>query len=165
MLPIPLTIFAIDALDGMGFFTKNKFSKKLFVGYLLLGIVGFGYASSVLSIGYPYAYTYMPPGLVTSCVPFEDITDIENAFNWSNVNLQKNVTIIVPENFQGFAAMYSQPDIQLRIAPPFLDLGNILNLIEDRPEKIYAIFYSNNLGNVNVKLLAKFNEVGLYQIL
>ena len=78
---------------------------------------------------------------------------------------KKNVTIIVPENFQGFAAMYSQPDIQLRIAPPFLDLGNILNLIEDRPEKIYAIFYSNNLGNVNVKLLAKFNEVGLYQIL
>ncbi len=167
LLPIPLTIYAGHALDRGGALAVGKRSKKMFVGYLLLGVVAFGYASSVIRIGYPFAYTYMPSGLVESCVDFKDIPDIKEAFMWVNTHIPENVVVVVPEKFQGFASMYSRSDLNIRIAPPILSLNLVIDQVENKSEAIYALYFTNEVAvsDRTLELLMKFRNVGVYSIL
>jgi hypothetical protein len=167
LLPIPLTVYAGNALDKMAVFTRKTYTRKLILGISLVGIVAFGYSSSVVSIGYPLAYTYMPPGLVKSCVDFEDIPDIQVAINWVNTNLPISAIVVVPESFQGFAVMGLREDIRIRVAPALTNLENISNLINWK-EGFWSIYQLNEVGNESYDsyaLLVAFGKVGIFESL
>ena len=165
LLPIPLTVYAGNAFEKLGVLTQKKHSKKLLIGFLLLGVVGFGYASSLVSIGYPFAYSYMPPGLVKSCVDFEDIPSIKEAFLWSNTNLPRNATVIVPERYQGFASMYSDAELKIWVAPALINFNYIIDVTIENKIQFYAIFALSEIKNyTNIITLAEFGKVGVYRI-
>jgi hypothetical protein len=167
LLPIPLTIYACNALDKSKILYMGKRSKKLVVGLFLLIVIGVGYATSVISVGYPFAYSYMPPGLVKSCVGFGDIHSIEEAFAWANTHLPSNVTVIVPENLQGFASMYSRPDLKIRVAPALLGFDQTIKLVGNETGTIYALYFMTDVETSNGKsdLLVSFRNVGVFSIL
>jgi hypothetical protein len=166
LLPLPLTVYAGNAFERLGVLAEGKQSKRLVIGLFMLGIVGFGYASSVSSIGYPYAYYYMPPGLVKSCADFRDIPDIREAFFWANSQLPQNTMIVVPWNFQGFASMYSRPDLQIRVAQDSLSFDSAISLIENKSDSLYALYLERDLigSNSTVETLMNFGNVGIYRV-
>lgn len=164
LLPVPLTVYAGNALERLGAFAEVRRSKKMLAGFVLLGVVAFGYASSIVKLGYPYAYTYMPSGLVESCANFKDIPAIREAFTWINTHLPENAVVVVPENFQGFASMYSRSDINIRVAPALLNFNLAINRIEDKSNAVYAVYFTNDVeSNNNTELLARFRNVGIYR--
>lgn len=162
LLPIPLTVYAGQGLDKIGAFTrKNRI--KLLAGSLLIGILGFSYATSIISVGYPLAYSYMPPGLVSSCVDFKEIPNIEEAFMWINENLPTNASVIVPENFQGFAFMFSRPDLYIRIAPPLLGFNDVTGIVEEKTDVIYGVYFMKSVQTDDIEILTEFGEVGVFR--
>lgn len=160
LLPIPLTVYVGDALERFGVFTEKKYSRKLVLGISLLGIVAFGYATSIASIGYPLAYTYMPPGLVKSCVGFEDIKDIEQAFHWANEHLPSNAVVVVPEKFQGFASVHSRDDFRIRVAPPLLNFHEVNYKIEDASGSYFVIYYLSEMGDSDEQITYRLFTIG-----
>jgi hypothetical protein len=165
LLPIPLTVYAGHGLEKLGVFAR-KLSKKVLVGFVLVSVIGVGYASSVISVGYPVAYTYMPSGLVSSCVDFEDVPDIQEAFVWVNNNLPEAAVVIVPEKLQGFSSMYLRSDIGIRIAPALLSLNQVKDLVEMESGIIYAVYFTNEVEESNsaIQLLLNIRNVGIYRI-
>ena len=166
LLPIPLTIYAGHALQKSGIIKNKTHSKKLIFGFLLLGIIGIGYSSSIISVGYPFAYSYMPPGLVKSCVDFEDIKSIQEAFNWVNVNLPTNAVVVVPEKFQGFASMYCNPNIKIHIAPPSLVNNTyLIETVGEINDVFFEVFYLSEVGEYKgINVLSEFGKIGVFQI-
>jgi hypothetical protein len=167
LLPIPLTVYAGHGLERLGVFAGGRQFRRMLVGFLLLSVVSVGYASSIIRLGYPYAFTYMPSGLVESCVNFEDIPDIKEAFTWANTHLPLNAVVIVPEKFQGFASMYSRSDLRIRIAPPLLGFNAVIDLLENKTVAVYAVYHTNEVGDSNntIEILIKFGNVGIYRAL
>jgi hypothetical protein len=164
LLPIPLTVYAGNSFEKMGGLARKN-TKKLVFGFLLLGVVGFGYATSVISIGYPLGYSYMPPGLVKSCVNFKDIPSIKAAFLWANTHLPNKSIVVVPERFQGFASMYSSLDLRIQIAPALIDFNYLIEKIIVNESQFYAIFALDEVeSNKKSVTLAEFGKVGIYNI-
>lgn len=165
LLPIPLTVYAGNALERFGVFVWGKHFRKVLFGFLLLGVVGIGYARSVIKLGYPYAYTYMPSGLVESCVDFVDIPSIKEAFIWASTHLPLNAVVVVPERFQGFASMYSTADLKIHVAPALLEFRNIVEKITENNDAFYAILFLEEVDTCeNIRVLAEFEEVRVYKI-
>jgi hypothetical protein len=162
LLPIPLTVYAGQGLDRVGAFHRKNLT-KLLGGFLLLGTVGFGYATSLVSIGYPLAYTYMPPGLVSSCVKFENIPRIKEAFAWTNTHLPADAVVVVPENFQGFSVLYSRSDLNIRVAPPLLSFNEAVKLIKIKPNVVYAIYLKDDVEIDGIEMLSEFGSVGIFR--
>jgi hypothetical protein len=160
LLPIPLSVYAGHGLDRMGVFNNGKHSRKLVMGILLLGIVAFSYVSSETIVGYPLAYTYMPPGLVKSCVDFEDICDIKQAFDWTNENIPLNAVIVVPEKLQGFASVQSRDDIRIWVAPALLNFNDISYTIEDAISSYFVIYYWSEMGDYDEQTTIQLWTIG-----
>jgi hypothetical protein len=169
LLPIPLTVYAGNALERFGFFVWGKHFRRVVLGFLLLGVVGIGYACSAIKLGYPYAYTYVPSGLVESCVDFVDISSIKEAFIWASAHLPLNAVVVVPERFQGFASMYStafaRADLKIHVAPALLEFRNMVAKITENNDVFYAILFLEEVDTCeNISVLAEFEEVGVYEI-
>jgi len=163
LLPIPLTAYAGRGFQRLKVFSvPNRFGLGI-VLLALLAVVSVGYCTSTIHLGYPNAYAYMPSSLVESAVKSSDISSIELALSWCNRNIPPNSLLIVPENFEGFAATDSRPDLLVRVAPPTLDLGEALN---GYPISglTFAVYYSNELGIAPVSLLASFSDIGVYNV-
>lgn len=163
LLPIPLTVYAVQGLERLGLFNDVKKRQKMLAGVVLLGIVGFGYASSLISVGYPLAYSYMPPGLVKSCVAFDEIPDVQKAFDWTNMNLPINATVVVPESYQGFAVMILREDLRIRVSPALMSLDEVGNLVKF--EDYWSVFQLNETeskANVSYTLLITFGQIGIF---
>ena len=167
LLPIPLTVYIGNSLEKWGVFVSSKQFMKAFAGFLFLGMVSISYACSAVRLGFPYAYTYMPSGLVESCVEFENISDLENAFRWVNENLPLNAMVIVPEKFQGFAIIHARSDFKIYVAPPLLRLSEVINYV--RPvtnDVVYAVWYSKDIGKIDdVKVMTVIGDIGVYRLL
>jgi len=165
LLPVPLTVFAGNALERLGVFANSKRFRRALVGFLLLGVVGVGYACSVVRLGFPFAYSYMPSGLVESCVGFGGIPNVEAAFLWVNENVPVGALVVVPEKFQGFASMYSRSDLRIRVAPPLLNLSEVVGMVEGE-SIVYAIYYSDEVGETEniTENLVTFRDVGVYRV-
>jgi hypothetical protein len=161
LLPIPLTVYAGNSLEKFGVFVGRKHFRKTLYGFLLLGVIGVGYACSLIRLGYPYAYTYMPSGLVESCIRFEDITNIKAAFSWVNEHIAVGALIIVPEKFQGFALIYTRPGLRIRVAPALCSLCEVAWMVKYNGSLIYAIWYADELGRnmEGLEHLATFRNV------
>jgi hypothetical protein len=138
---------------------------KMALGFLLLGVVSVGYASSVVKLGYTPASSYIPAGLVESCVDFSDIPDIRKAFVWVNSNLPENAVVVVPEALQGFASMYSSPSMRILVAPALLSLSDVVEKISKSECVYYAVFYKSEPTTSNkLKDLTRFGSVQVYRI-
>ena len=166
LLPIPLTVYAAHALKKDGFLPNERLTKQALAGFALLGIVGVAYASSIITVGYPFAYTYMPKGLVESCVRFEDIANVKEAFVWVNSNVPVGSIVVVPERLQGFASMYLRSDIKINIAPPPLTLNQVNELLEDEYTRFYAVYFIDKVDGSNnpIRLLLSFSSIGIYAV-
>jgi hypothetical protein len=153
-------------LERLGVFSGGRQFRKALVGFLLLAVVAVGYASSVVRLGYPYAYTYMPSGLVESCVEFGDIPDVEAAFLWVNENIPFGALVVVPEKFQGFASMYSRSDLRIRVAPPLLSLSEATVRFEGKESVGYAVFFLNDVGDRKnmTEILSTFRRVAVCRV-
>lgn len=147
LLPIPLTVFAGEGLGRLRVFSDFRQFRKAIIGVALLGVVAFGYAASVIPVGYPYAYYYMPSGLVESSVPLEDIPDIKSAFQWLNENAQLNSFIVVPEKMQGLAYTETRDDFLIRVLPPLLTLTDEYLPENIDTKSIYAVEYTKNIDS------------------
>jgi hypothetical protein len=92
--------------------------------------------------------------------------DVEEAFSWVNMHLSDNVVVIVPENFMGFASIYSRSDLRIRVAPAMLSLNAAINLVENRTDTIYAIYFTNRVGenNSTIEVLMLLGNIGIYRI-
>ena len=158
LLPIPLTVYAGKGLVKFGVLRKtNRFR----IGVLFIALLSFlamGYSTSAIGLGYPSAYAYMPGGLVESAVPFADIPYIQQAFYWSNQHLPWGSLILVPENFQGFAATDSRSDLRINVVPPSLSLEEALQLVHPKTA-VYAIYTPLHLGNASIQKLAVFGNI------
>jgi hypothetical protein len=166
LLPVPLTVYAGHGLEKSGVLARRKPFRIALVGFLLLGIVAAGYASSVIRLGYPYAYTYMPSGLVESCVKFGDIPDVEAAFLWVNENAPIGALVVVPEKLQGFASMHLRADLNIRIAPPLLSLDEVTERWKSMGSHVFGVCFLDETGRIDNKteIMATFNGVGIFRI-
>jgi len=165
LLPIPLTVYAGQGLEKLGVFRSPKRLKAGVFGLILLGGVALGYATSVVPIGYPHAYSYIPSGLAESCVGFGDVPDVETALHWVNENMPISAIVIVPENFQGFAFMKLRADLQIRVAPSVLNLSGVINRININDGDLYAVYYSKDVGNcADIETILKIGIIGVYRI-
>jgi len=163
LLPIPLTVYAAHALKKKGFLPNERLSRKALTGFALLGVIGVAYSSSVITVGYPFAYTYMPSGLVETCVEFEEIPDVKEAFAWVNSNIPEGSVLVVPENLQGFASMYSRSDIRILIAPPLVNLNQVSELIAKDNSTIYAVYFTDKVTeSFVIDFLLRFGKLGIY---
>jgi len=144
ILAIPLTIFAIEGLDRHSCLTGKRLRFTL-VGLLFLLVIAIGYSASLINIGNQYTYPFLPSGLVQSSVPFNDIPDIEHAFAWANSTLPSSATVIVPEQFQGFASSYLRSDLKVRVAPASFTLDQARTYDSDQGQQ-FGIYYSNKIG-------------------
>ena len=107
----------------------------------------------------------MPSGLVSSCVDFADIQDIQEAFVWVNNNLSESALVVVPENLQGFSSMYSRVDIKILIAPPLLSLNQVMEILSIEFDKIYAVYFIDDVeSHSSIQLLQYIGNVGIYKI-
>lgn len=165
LLPIPLTVYAGHGLERLGVFGEGR-RFRVAVGFLLLSVVAVGYASSTIRLGYPYAYTYMPSGLVESCIEFNDIPDVKKAFFWVNENVPFGAVVVVPEKFQGFASMHSRLDLKIRVAPALLSLDAVVGRAKTGGNIVYAVYYLNEVGESEsmLEILTTFRNVGIYRV-
>ena len=169
LLPIPLTVYIGENLDRLHIFDVGKLNKRkkaFWVALCLLGVIAVGYATSTIKLGYPYAYTYMPAGMVESSVPFEDIQNITAALTWTNENVPRNSTIIVEQKIQGFAYIELRPDIQIRVSTPLLTLNQVLRLINSAPNCTYAVWYNSDIGQGTFfgSKLMEFGDISVFEI-
>ena len=169
LLPIPLTVFVGENLDRLHIFDvgkPNKRKKAFWFTLCLLGVIAVGYATSTVKLGYPYAYTYMPAGMVESSVPFEDIKNITAALEWANKNVPSNSTVIVEQKIQGFAYLDLSSDIQIRVSTPLLTLNQVLPLINSIPSSTYAVWYESDIGQGTFSgpKLAEFGNISVFKI-
>jgi len=167
LLPIPLTVYVGHGLEKLGVFSSAKRLRVAVIALIMLGIVAFGYATSIIPIGYPYAYYYIPSGLVESSVPYEDIPNINKAFEWLNQNASTNSTIIVPEKFQGMAYIKLRKDIKICIAPSLLNLTDVVRVIELDSRMIYAVYYFDEIGdheNESISVLSIIRNLRVIQL-
>jgi hypothetical protein len=102
----------------------------------------------------------MPPGLVKSCVDFEDICDIKQAFDWTNENIPLNAVIVVPEKLQGFASVQSRDDIRIWVAPALLNFNDISYTIEDAISSYFVIYYWSEMGDYDEQTTIQLWTIG-----
>jgi hypothetical protein len=167
LLPIPLTIYAGHCLDRLNVFSDAKRWKKTLLGLGVVGVVAFGYAASVIPVGYPYAYYYIPSGLVNSSVPFEDIPDIDQAMEWTNQHISPETNVIVSENIQGLAYVKLRDDINIRVVPALMKLEEVGGLIDWKNEEYWVIYYITEIGSVDeypFVLRISFGDIGIFNI-
>ncbi len=172
LLPIPLTVFFVHGLDRRWNISDGRFSRKALVGPLLLGVLAVSYATSTVNFGrvsssFPnLGIGYMPSGLVESCVSYDSIPDIKTAFTWVNENLARDSIVIVHENFQGFASMYSRSDLKIHIAPPLLTLSQVLQVANIHRTMAYGVYFTNAIGRYgNLTILQEFGEIAVCSVL
>jgi len=146
LLPIPLTVYLGEGLDRLKVFTNSKRFKIAMIGVILLSIISLGYATSIIRIGYPSAYTYIPSGMVESSIPFDDIKNLLTTIAWVNENVPLNSSVIVEERIQGFAYLNLRSDIIIRVSPALLKLGSISLFGDFKPNSTYAIWYADNVN-------------------
>ena len=156
LLPIPLTVYIGEYLDKKHVFENTKTSKSkkpYWTAFLMLGMLAVGYAgSSTLGyssfvFGYPYAYTYLPTGMVQSSIPFTDIPDVLTALEWTNANAPLNSTIIVQEKTMGLAYIELRSDFLIRVSPSLITLNKASTLNVGTSISSYAVWYSENVDN------------------
>jgi hypothetical protein len=168
LLPIPLTVYLGEGLDKLHVFAARTLcvNKVVFwLAFLLLALLAFGYATSLVKLGYPNAYTYMPSGLVESSVAFTDIPDIGKAFRWLNHYAPFNATILVPEKFQGIAAITLRSDFRIISVHSLLTLDNVIKKTHIDEQIDYSIYYLDEIGQINdIEMLAKFGNVGIFRV-
>ena len=164
LLPIPLTVYMGQGLEKLGVFRNPARLKMAAFALLIFGGVAFGYAGSAVRIGYPNAYSYIPSGLVESCVGFDDIPDVKGSLEWVNEHASTGAIVVVPENFQGLAFMDLRSDLEIRVAPSLLDLGKAVRTLEASQDFVYAVYYLSEVGNYDSEMLAIFRKVGVYGI-
>jgi hypothetical protein len=164
LLPIPLTIYLGNFLGKIKVFDDKKKLRVATFGLIILAVISVAYASSAISIGNYYSSAYSPNGLVESSIPFSDIKNAEEAFQWVNQKVSANSTLIVPEKLQGTAYMIVRSDIQIRIAQSNLSL-DVLQKARLNETNFYAVYYSNEIGNItNARNLALFGNIGVYEV-
>ena len=166
LLPIPLTVYLGEGLERLEIFTSNPKRFKIAVaGLILLCIVGFGYATSIIRIGYPYAYSYLPSGLVESAIPFEDMPEFMEALEWVNQNATVNFTVIVDEKFQGIAYAELRTDIKILVAPPLMKLSDVFEIIDKRVSlSCFVVYYEKNAEEYDQCKKVSFGKIGIYLI-
>ncbi len=169
LLPIPLTIFVGEGLDKLGLFKSrvSSFRRKIFwIAFLLLGIIGFSYATSIINLGNPYANSYMPSGMVEYTIPPEDIPDVENAFEWLNEKTAINSMVIVEEKIMGLAYLNLRSDFLIRVAASNLELGRAVDLVNSAENRVYAVWYVGDLeqGGLPYNIMATFNKIAILEI-
>jgi hypothetical protein len=165
LLPIPLTIYLGDGLERIGVFGGHKRFKVAVVCLAILSVVALGYATSIIRLGNPYAYYYMPSGLVESSIPFKDVPSAQNTFTWINENVAGDAIIIVPEKMQGLAYMYLKSSFRIRVAPPIMNLDVVIERIDAEKSGAYAVYYLDEVGNSsNVEILTKEGNLGVFLI-
>lgn len=159
LLPIPLTVYLGEGLERLEVFTSPKRFRITVAGLILLGVVGFGYATSIIRIGGPY----MPSGLVESAMPFEDISNLKKALEWVNQNASFNFSVIVDEKFQGIAYTELRTDIRILVAPPLMKLSEVFEII-DREVSLpcFAVYYTKNAEEYNQYEEVSFGKIGTY---
>jgi hypothetical protein len=169
LLPIPLTVYAGESLDRLHIFDVGKPNRRKKVFWLtlcLLGVVAVGYATSTVKIGYPFAYTYMPAGMVESSVPFEDIKNITATLKWINENVPRNSMIVVEQKIQGLAYVELRSDILIRVSAPLLTLNEVLDLIGSVPSSIYAVWCNGDIDQETFSglRLTEFGSISVFKI-
>jgi hypothetical protein len=175
LLPIPLTVYLGEYLDKKRVFenTKTSKSKKIYwAALLMLGVLAVGYAGSstlgysYITFGYPYAYTYLPTGLVQSSIPFEDIPDVKAALEWMNTNAPLNSTLIVQEKIQGLAYIELRSDFLIRVSPSLLTLNEASKLNPATLISYYAVWYIENVdnGTFSGSRIIQFGKIGVFEI-
>jgi hypothetical protein len=163
LLPIPLTVYLGERLERLNVFTSSKRFKITVAGLILLGVIGVDYATSIIRIGYPYAYSYMPSGLVESAMPFEDISDLKKALEWVNQNASFSFSVIVEEKFQGIAYTELRTDIRILVAPSLMKLSDVFKITDKEVSlPCFVVYYTNNAGEYNQYRVVSFGKIGIY---
>jgi hypothetical protein len=175
LLPIPLTVYLGEYLDRKHIFDKAKTnkSKKIFwVVLFMLGLLATGYAGSkqlgysYITFAFPYAYTYLPTGMVQSSIPFTDIPDVTAALRWMNENAPRNAIVLVQEKIQGFAYIELRSDFLIRDSPSLITLNEAIKLVSENLNTSYAVWYTENVDYraFSGSIIVEFGRIGIFEI-
>ncbi len=165
LLPIPLVVYLGESLERFRVF-NGKNQKKLLIGISILVVVATGYATSMIPLGYPFAFSYMPSGLVESAVPFEDIDEIISAYQWLSRNSPQDSVVVVEERTMGFAYTELGSDIAIMVSPSLIPLNDIVSLVGSSYERTYAVWYSKNIDFeiFDQPKIAEFGSIAIFEL-
>ena len=139
----------------------------------MLGLLATGYASSTtfgyanVTFAYPYAYTYLPTGMVQSSILFSDISDVISALEWINNNASWNSTIIVQEKIQGLAYTQLRSDFLIRESPSMLTLNEAYSLNPIGLNNSFAVWFDEEIDQDTFSgtEIIQFGKIGIFKIL
>ncbi len=160
LLPIPLTLYAVNGLDKFGYL-KGKRLRVTAIGIALLSIFAIAYSTSAIAFGNTYTFPYLPSGLVQSCVEFGDISSIGQVMSWANGTLPQSAIVVVPEQFQGFASNLRN-DIMVRVASPSSTLSDYSGYFPANVQ-VFAIGYPGFPGTIRAVTLVQYGSVSLWE--
>jgi hypothetical protein len=165
LLPIPLVVYVGESLERIHVF-NGKHRRKLLIGISILGVIAMGYATSSIPLGYPFAFSYMPSGMVESAVPFGDIADIISAYQWLSRNSPPDSTVVVEERTMGFAYTELRSDMFIRVSPSLIQLNDVVSLIHSASERTYAVWYTQNIDfeSFDQPKIAEFGSIAIFEL-
>jgi hypothetical protein len=175
LLPIPLTVYIGEYLDRKRVFEKtkhNKNKKVFWAALFMLSLLAAGYASSTtfecanFTFAYPYAYTYLPTGMVQSSILFSDIPDVIAALHWVNKNAFLNSTVVVQEKIQGLAYIELRSDFLIRESPSLLTLNEAYMLNPIALNNSIAVWFDENVDyeTFSGTEIIHFGKIGIFKI-
>jgi hypothetical protein len=138
----------------------------------MLGLLATGYAGSkqlgysYITFAFPYAYTYLPTGMVQSSIPFTDIPDVTAALRWMNENAPRNAIVLVQEKIQGFAYIELRSDFLIRDSPSLITLNEAIKLVSENLNTSYAVWYTENVDYraFSGSIIVEFGRIGIFEI-
>lgn len=164
-LPVPLTAMLASFLSVHRLLESGRGRKSaILLLFILLGI-GVGYSTPWVHIGTSQTFSYLPSNLVESSVSFADVPQVELAIDWLNARAPLGVTLVVPENFAGWAYLNLRPDISIFVVPAGLTLDEVLSIGRVPANNFYAMFYADQIRDpLTFQLLLRLNHIVIIRL-
>jgi len=175
MLVFPFTFFAVNGLwsaakCGKAFSVSRflgwlKITKKVGVGLALVSVVvgGLFMTWPLIDgkygiIGVESTFKYVPSTMQSSSVPLRDTEDTLKAFEWLNMNMNNESSLLVHDVFEFWTLLYLNKD---NVAIVFdHDLQSAANLAVDEGfDKAYFVWWNEDIDWYNLRFSGAWTSV------
>jgi hypothetical protein len=167
MFVYPFTFFAVNglwkvtkSLEGVSisrFFSSVKVTKKIGVGLALVSVVlgGLFMCWPLVDgrygvIGFESTFRYVPSTMQSSSVPLRDTEGVIEAFEWLNVNMDSDSSLLAHDVFEFWTLLYLNEE---NVAIVFdHDLEAATNLAVDEGfDVVYFVWWNEDIGWYNLR--------------
>ena len=166
MLVFPFTFFAVNGLwkvrkgdvSVSRFLGSIKVIKKVGVGLALVSVVvGALFMCCPLVdgkygvIGWESTFKYVPSTMQSSSVPLRDTEDTIKAFEWLNMNMNNESSLLVHDVFEFWTLLYLKEDHTAIIFDNNVEAASNL-AVENGFKTAYMIWWNEDIGWYNLRV-------------